>query len=308
MDIIKSLKVLTDPARLRILRLLSKDELSVADLQEILGMGQSRISMQLSQLRMAGFVDVRRSRQKSLYRAITPHQFEGLLSEILERSVAEIGEARLDDDALSLVLEQRKDTLRGYFDELAGKFGRNYVAGRSWRALTEMLMRLLPPLDIADIGAGEGTLSLMLAQSAKHIYAIDSSQKMMEFGREIASKNGVTNLEYKLGDMEKLPLDDASVDMALMHQTLHHALHPAKAVSEAFRILRTGGRMVVLDLLRHDFEAARERYGDIWLGFSRAELNEFLQRAGFEGVDISVVDRETEPPNFEIVLAMGVKR
>jgi ArsR family transcriptional regulator len=130
---------------------------------------------------------------------------------------------------------------------------------------------------------------------------------MAEYCLDIVRRNAVTNLDYKIGDMEALPLDDNSVDMALMHQTLHHASHPGKAISEAARILRPGGKLVVFDLLKHNFDTARQMYGDLWLGFSRAELNDFLEKAGFKTISVTIVDREIEPPQFEILLAMGVK-
>ena len=270
-------------------------------------MGQSRISMQLSQLRQAGFVEMRRSGQKNLYRLLTPPAAGAILTEVLAKSEGEIAEIPRDDEALRLILERRKDLLRDYFDELAGRFGRSYVPGRSWKALSEMLLRLLPPLAIADLGAGEGTLALMLAQRAQHVIAVDSSSKMAEYGAELAARSGIVNLEYRLGDMEELPISDSEVDLVLMHQSLHHALHPALALREALRVLRPGGRIVVLDLLRHDLEAARELYADVWLGFSQAELLGLLRGAGFENADVSIVDRAGEPPHFETLLALADK-
>lgn len=307
MEMLKALRLLGDKARLRILRLLASEDLSVAELQEILGMGQSRISMQLSQLKQAGLVEVRRAGQKSIYRLIVPAGISGLLTEVLEQSRTEIPETCHDDEGLRLVLNRRKDTLRTYFDELAGRFGRSYVPGRSWKALAEMLLRLLPPLVIADLGAGEGTLALMLAQRAERVIAVDSSGKMVEYGAEVAAHNGIQNLEYRQGDMEELPIADAEVDLVLLHQALHHALHPNQALIEAWRVLRPGGRLVLLDLLQHDVEAARELYADVWLGFSQAELVVWLRQAGFERIEISVVDRAAEPPHFETLMAIAEK-
>jgi len=307
MELIKALRLLSDESRVRILRLLNEEDLSVADLQEILGMGQSRISMQLSQLKQAGFVDVRRSGQKSIYRALLPAGADSLVSEVLRRASMEIAETRHDDEGLKLILGRRKDNLRSYFDELAGRFGRNYVPGRSWKALSESMLKLLPPLVIADLGAGEGTLSLMLAQGAEKVIAVDNSEKMVEFGAEIAAKNSVENLEYRRGDLEDLPIVDAEVDLVLMHQTLHHALHPQKAVHEAFRVLKPGGRILVLDLLKHDFAAARELYADVWLGFSQVELMQLLNEAGFIKIDVSVADRELDAPHFETTMALAQK-
>ena len=304
---LKALRLLGDKARIRILRLLASEDLSVAELQEILGMGQSRISMQLSQLKQAGFVEVRRSGQKSIYRLIVPAGAGTILTEVLEQSAAEIPESGHDDEGLRLVLSRRKDTLRGYFDELAGRFGRSYVPGRSWKALAEMLLRLLPPLVIADLGAGEGTLALMLAQRAERVIAVDSSGKMVEYGAELAVRSGISNLEYRQGDMEELPMAAAEVDLVLVHQALHHALHPGQALIEAWRVLRPGGRIVLLDLLKHDVEAARDLYADVWLGFSQAELVVWLRQAGFQQIEISVVDRAVEPPYFETLMAIAEK-
>jgi ArsR family transcriptional regulator len=302
---LKALRLLGDEGRVRILRLLQKEELSVAELQEILGMGQSRISMQLSQLKQAGFVEVRRAGQKSLYRLTSPPGSQAILTETLLHSGAEIQAAGQDDEALQLILSKRKDKLRGYFDELAGRFGRNYVPGRSWEGLAEVLLRLLPPLVIADLGAGEGTISLLLAQRAERVIAVDSSEKMVEYGTGVARNNGVKNLEYRLGDLEELPLADSEVDLALLHQSLHHALHPRKALEEAWRILKPGGRIVILDLVKHGFEEARDLYADVWLGFSQVELIDLLKKAQFQAIEVSVVHREEAAPHFETLMAVA---
>jgi ubiquinone/menaquinone biosynthesis C-methylase UbiE len=306
-QILRALRLLGDEGRLRILRLLQAEELSVAELQEILGMGQSRISMQLAQLKHAGLIKVRRAGQKSLYQMADPKDGAAVLSELLREAGREIATASQDDRALRLVLAKRKDKLRGYFDDLAGRFGRNYVPGRSWKGLSEMFLKLMPKLVVADLGAGEGTLSLLLTQRAERVIAVDHSQKMLEYVVEIARKNGVKNLEYRLGDLEELPLSDAEADLALMHQSLHHALHPNKAIQEAWRILKPGGRIVVMDLLKHRFEEAREMYADVWLGFSQVELMDLLRNAGFQAVEASVVHREEEAPHFETMLAIGEK-
>jgi ArsR family transcriptional regulator len=170
-----------------------------------------------------------------------------------------------------------------------------------------MLLKLLPPIVVADLGAGEGTLSLLLAQRAERVIAVDSSPKMVEYGRDIAARNGVPNLDYRIGDLEDLPIAAGEVDVALLHQSLHHAIHPARALAEAARILKPSGRIVVMDLLRHRFEEAREMYADVWLGFSEVEMTDLLQGAGFEAVEVSIVHREEESPHFETLLAVGTK-
>ena len=117
----------------------------------------------------------------------------------------------------------------------------------------------------------------------------------------------VKNLEYRLGDIEDPPIDHESVDLALFSQALHHAASPQKAVSAAHRILRDGGRVVVLDLASHSHEQARELFADVWLGFSEIELQQMLNNAGFSQIDIDVVSRENQPPNFQTLLATATK-
>ena len=301
-SILKSLRVLADVSRLRLLLLLEREELSVAELQEILAMGQSRISTHLAQLKQAGLVEDRKQGKNSLYR-LKDREWVDLLA----AAAKEVPEAADDAKALQLVLEKRRDKVRGYFDELAGKFGRQYVPGRSWKGLAETLLQLMPPMTVADLGAGEGTFSQLLAQRAERVIAVDNSAKMVEFGSRLAAENGLTNLEYRLGDLEEPPIEPGSIDLAFFSQSLHHALHPGRAVAAAHRLLKPGGRIVVLDLKRHGFEQAREMYADTWLGFSEVELRGFLEKAGFTGVQSWVVDREAQSPGLETILAMGLK-
>jgi ArsR family transcriptional regulator len=310
-SILKNLRLLSDPIRLRMLLLLEREELSVAELQDILGMGQSRISTHLAQLKHAGLVEDRRTGKSSFYRLTSlgdsSHApFRQLLT-VLHQAAGEIPEAAHDAAALRLVLDRRRDRTRAYFDELAGKFGRHYVPGRSWEGLAETMLRLLPPMVIADLGAGEGTFSQLLARRAKKVIAVDNSEKMVEYGADLARKHGVRNLQYRKGDIEELPIRDAAVDLAFFSQALHHAPHPGRAVAEAWRILKPGGRIVVLDLLRHNYEEARELYADLWLGFSEADLGRYLRAAKFKRVETSIVHREGKAPHFKTLLAIGEK-
>ena len=131
---------------------------------------------------------------------------------------------------------------------------------------------------------------------------------MVEVGTGLAETNQLENLRYLLGDIEAVPLEDASVDIALLSQALHHAQHPEKAISEAYRISKPGGRIIILDLKEHTFEKARELYADTWLGFSEKKLHSWLKAAGFENVSVSVVSKEAQEPGFETILATGVKQ
>jgi ArsR family transcriptional regulator len=302
-SILKSLRMAADPTRLRILLLLEQEELSVAEVQEILSKGQSQISMQLSQLKQAGLVEDRREGKNAFYRLTASPR----LMDLAREAASEIAEVPQDRDALALALRKRRDTMRRYFDELAGKFGRTYVPGRSWKGISEALLKLMPPLVIADLGAGEGTISQLMAQRAKRVIAIDNSEKMVEFGSELARTHGIGNLEYRLGDLEDVPIRSGTVDLAFLSQALHHAVHPERAVAEAWRILKPNGRIAVLDLNRHQFEEAREMYADLWLGFTELELDRYLKGAGFRNVETAIVHKEHESPYLETVLATGEK-
>ena len=302
-SILNSLKMISDPTRLRILLLLGDESLSVAELQQILGMGQSRISTQLSQLKKEGLVADQRSGKNNIYSAQIPLA----LGKIISEAGSELPEREKDRSSLRHILRKRKDQVRAYFDELAGKFGREYVPGRSWKGLAEAMLKILNYDTVADLGAGEGTLSQLIAQRAKKVIAVDNSEKMVKFGQNLAKENGLPNLEYRLGDIESPPIDDSSVDLAILSQALHHAEHPPKALSEAHRILKPGGRLIVLDLLQHTFEKARELYFDTWLGFPEAELAEMITSAGFSEGETAIVDREEIPPNFQTLLASAAK-
>ena len=310
-SIVKSLRLIADPTRIRMLALLREEELSVAELQEILSMGQSRISTQLAQLKQAGLVTDRRSGKHCIYAArpsLQPGKLhpDRLWSVILAAAV-EMDETGKDRAALKLVLDKRHDKARAYFNQLAGKFGRHYCPGRSWKGLAETLLKLMPPMVIADLGAGEGTLSQLLAQRARQVIAIDNSEKMVEFGAGLAREHGFANLEYRLGDIMDPPIDDASVDLAFFSQALHHAANPQRAVHAAHRILKLGGRIVILDLLKHQFEDARELYADVWLGFSELELLGFLETAKFRNPELAIVHKEEENPHFHVILAIAEK-
>ena len=306
---INLLRLLADPTRVRLLLLLEEEELSVAELQEIMGMGQSRISSHLAQLKRAGMVTDRRAGKNVYYgpKRVRRNGMQGRVNEIVRALARELPETSRDRTALKLALRKRQDQAREYFDELAGKFGRSYVPGRSWQALAHTLITLLPPLTVADLGAGEGTLSQLLAKNSRKVIAIDNSPKMVAFGSRLAKKHGFKNLEYRLGDIQDPPIAKNSIDLAVLSQALHHAIRPERAIAAAYRMLRKNGRVMILDLLSHRFEKARELYADHWLGFSEIQLHEFLEEAGFRNIDVRVVAREKQSPHFQTVLATGVK-
>jgi ubiquinone/menaquinone biosynthesis C-methylase UbiE/DNA-binding transcriptional ArsR family regulator len=305
---LKSLRTLADPTRMRIVALLEQEELSVAELQEITGMGQSRISTHLGLLQDAGLVQSRREGKRAFYRR--SERAEAPVRELIRLAgtgAMELAEHADDRINLKRVLALRQAQAQVYFNQVAGRFDRVYGPGRSWQAFGHLLLRVLPPLVVADLGSGEGLLSELLARRCRKVIAVDNSEKIVAFGAAKAKKNGLKNLEFRLGDLQNPPIPAHAVDLVVLSQALHHALDPAKALAGAHRILKVGGQIVILDLRRHQFEQAREVYGDQWLGFAESDLDRWLQSAGFRQIDISVVAKEEAPPHFETLLAGAVK-
>ena len=217
---------------------------------------------------------------------------------------------RLNHDRLAMAREvwwypYKEGTYRALLR--AGRFDRVYGPGRSWQAFGHLLLRMLPPLVVADLGSGEGLLSELLARRCKKVIAVDNSEKIVAFGAAKAKKNGLKNLEFRLGDLENPPVEPQSVDLVILSQALHHAAVPANAINSAFKMLRSGGQIMILDLLQHTFSKARELYGDRWPGFVESDLQRWLEEAGFKKIEVSVVAREEQPPHFQTVLAGAQK-
>ena len=299
------LQVLSDNTRLRLLRLLAEEELSVAELQEILEMGQSRISTHLSQIRRHGLLTDRKDGKKTFYSLNLGDSPRLDLIRVALREDSEEEFWETDQAGLTRIIDRRRRESERYFDEVAERLGKNYVPGRSWDAIGHFLLRLVPRINVADLGAGEGTLSQLLAERANKVYCIDSSKSMVRLGTDLAKKKNLSNLVYKQGDIEKVPLNSKSVDLALMSQSLHHAQHPEKALAEAYRIVKPGGQLVVLDLKKHQFEKARELYQDQWLGFGENDLYRMIREAGFLRAKVEIVAKESKEPFFETILGFG---
>ena len=305
---LKCLKALGDATRVRLVALLEREELSVNELQQITNLGQSRISTHLGLLQEVGILASRKDGKRNFYRINTnaPNEATECLRVALNGAV-EILEHSTDLAHLKRVLTERDDQAKLYFNQVAGRFDRQYGPGRSWQAFAQTLLHLMPPLDIADLGSGEGLQAELLARNARRVICVDNSKRIVDFGQRKAKKNGLKNLEFRHGDIENPPLRANCVDVALLSQALHHAEHPESAIAAAHRILRPNGRILILDLLEHDFGQARELYGDRWLGFSQNKLHEWLETVKFRKFEVNEVAREEESPYFKTMLATAVK-
>jgi ArsR family transcriptional regulator len=207
---------------------------------------------------------------------------------------------REDEARLQEVLRQRKENFETHGDV------HQLVPGRSWAAWARALGHLLPPLEVADIGCGDGYLTLEMARWARTVVGIDRSDRVLERAKALAERRHVTNVRWKKGDLAHLPLGNASLDVALLSQALHHAADPERSAAEAVRILRPGGYLLVLDLRAHDQSWVRARFGDQRLGFTDAEVERLLRRAGLNEIRVQVGSRHAGDP-FVVLIASGVK-
>jgi ArsR family transcriptional regulator len=304
-------RLLGDEARLRLLRVLAQDRFNVTELTGVLGLAQSGVSRHLGLLKDAELISEERDGAYTYYR-LAPgvrDNGHGPLWPLLESQFAAsqlTATVRADDARLQEVLRLRREN----FDQHAGpdtRDGRQLVPGRSWAAWGRALAHLLPPADVVDIGCGEGYLTVEVARWARRVVAVDRSAAVLTRARALAGRRRAANIVFKKGEIEKLPLEAASVDVAILSQALHHAADPAIAVAEAVRVLRTGGKALVLDLRAHEEGWVREKLGDRQLGFTDNALAGLLVDAGLGDVKVSVGSRRAGDP-FTVLIASATKR
>jgi ArsR family transcriptional regulator len=302
-------RLLGDDARLRLLRVLAGERLNVSELTAILGLAQSGVSRHLGLLKDAGLVSESREGGYTYYRlapGVRDGDRHGPLWPLLETAfgaAASDRAAKADEARLQEVLRLRKESFETHADaERKGQL----VPGRSWAAWARALGHLLPPLVVADLGCGEGYLTIEAARWAKRVVAVDRSGAVLEDARALARRRRVRNVDWRRGELERLPIGDASVNVALLSQALHHASDPGRALAEAARIVKPGGHVLVLDLRVHDQAWVRERLGDRWLGFKDDELERLMKTAGLARVTVSVGARKAGDP-FTVLVASGEK-
>jgi ArsR family transcriptional regulator len=299
-------RLLGEAVRLRLLRVLARERLNVTELTAVLGLAQSGVSRHLGLLKDAGLVAEEPAGGFTYYRLGTDAA-HGRLAGLWAHLQTEFDEAgaspaaRADDARLQEVLRHRRENFEAHGSD-AGQL----VPGRSWAAWARALGHLLPPLDVADIGCGDGHLTMEAAKWARRVYAVDRSAAVLQRARALARRHGAANIIWKRGEIERLPLPDASVDVALLSQALHHAADPSAALAEAVRVLKPGGRALLLDLRPHDQDWVRDRLGDHWLGFSDRALDALMRRAGLRDIRLQLGARRAGGP-FTVTIASGVK-
>ncbi len=301
-------RLLGDDARLRLLRVLRRERLNVTELTGILGLAQSGVSRHLGLLKEAGLVVEERDAGYTYYR-VAPSLSESdrpLWNALIQQfEEADHDPAvRADEARLQEVLRLRKENFETHGGD--ARDARQFVPGRSWAAWSRALGMLLPPLTVADLGCGEGYLTIEAARWATEVLAVDRSDVVLERAKALARRRRVANVVWKRGELEKLPVKDGAVDVALLSQALHHASSPARAVAEAARITVPGGRVLILDLREHREDWVRAKLGDRTLGFNDGELKRMLQDAGLRDVKVGVGASKTGDP-FTVLIAAGTK-
>lgn len=291
------LKLLADPTRVRLLALLAREELSVAELAAVTGLAQPRVSTHLGKLKEAGWVSDRRLGVSAYYRAPL---------ETLDRFDRELWQALLtgtQDPMLAQDAERLADVLAArqsgepWADRVAGDMERHYSPGRTWETLLRAFTQLLELGDVLDLASGDGVVAELIADRVRSLTCVDLSAKVVAAGRQRLA--GRTQVRFIEADMHALPLPDAQFDWVLMLQALAYSHDPVRALSEARRVLRPGGRILATVLKAHAQPGEVALYGHRNAGFTPTSIHAALEQAGLRPVRLSPAGRERRPPHFE---------
>ncbi|MDZ7268834.1 MAG: metalloregulator ArsR/SmtB family transcription factor [candidate division KSB1 bacterium] len=287
-DLLQVFKALADETRLRLLAVLAQGDFNVNELIEILRMGQSRISRHLKILAECGLVVSRREGHWTFY-SLTPPNGRVELGEAASlalKAAARLRSRETDLQQIESIVQRRRQASQRYFDRVGPEWERLQREVLDSSYYREHVLRHLPQgrESAADLGAGAGLLLPALLQRFQRVIAIDSSRTMLRVAADYVAQEmpaALARCDFRLGEIEHLPLPDAAVEAAVACMVLHHVSQPAGALAEIFRILKPGGTLVIADLLQHEVVEMREKYADLWLGFKRADLNKWLIAAGF---------------------------
>lgn len=297
-------RLFADNTRLRMLILLDDHALSVAELTQITGLAQSRISTHLGKLRDAGLLKDKRMGTSTLYTA------EVIGNDSFARSLWTTLRNGLDDEQLARDRETAEELIRArdagksWADSVAGRMESQYSPGRTWEATTRALMELIDLGEVLDIASGDGVLAELLARHAKTVTCVDISHAVIEAARK--RLHDFDNVAFHEGDMHDLPFDDNRFDQVFAMHALSYTREPGRVLEQAARVLRPGGQLILAALARHGHEATVKSYDHMNLGFSVEEVNQFIETAGLKVQYCAVSSRETRAPYFEIITASAI--
>jgi SAM-dependent methyltransferase len=299
---VDTLTLLGDENRMRLCALLRERELCVTDLVRVTGISQSRVSTHLGRLREAGFVRDRRHGAQSFY-ALSTDAFPTAVRACLEEA-ASSGDPTLEGDRKRL--HELEAERRGEVsDRLVDEMERDYSPGRTWQSLAVGIAALLRLGDVLDVGSGDGAAAAALAPYCRSLTCIDTNERLVAAARERLSGSGVVRAQ--VADVHDLPFKDGSFDSVIMFHTLTYAEHPARALAECARVLRPGGRFVLLCLDEHRQSEVTARYGERHPGFSPRAVRGLLTRAGLDVASTEVASRQVKKPHLQVVLAIADK-
>lgn len=299
------LRLLADPTRLRLIALLEREELTVAELAAITGLAQPRVSTHLAKLKEAGLVLDRRAGVSAYHRVADdlPSLTAGLWPALRAASADPL--IAQDAERLPLILAQRAAE-QNWPDTVAGDMERHYSPGRSWESFARSMVLLLELGDVLDVASGDGVTAELLAPRARSIVCVDASAKVVEAARTRLAN--YANVRVLQGDMHALPVPDASFDLVLLTHALTYSDQPKQALAEATRALRPGGRLLAATLARHGHSDIVRGYGHRNLGFETAELQSLCSGCGLEVIECRLATRERRPPHFEVLTLLARKK
>jgi ArsR family transcriptional regulator len=301
-EYVDTLNLLGDESRLRLCALLRDRELCVTDLVRVTGIAQSRVSTHLGRLREAGFVRDRRQGAQCFY-ALAANALPPAAHAVLD------GAARAHDPTLAgdqrRLAELDAERREGLPDFAADDLERYYSPGRTWQSLSAGIAGLLDLGDVLDVGSGDGAAAAVLAPYCRSLVCVDVNTRLVETATQRLAK--FPHARASVADVHALPFGDRSFDSVLLFHTLTYAAEPARALAECARVLRVGGRLVVLCLDRHEQTEITERYGELYPGFSPEGVRELLAAAGLDVRTSHVASRESKKPYLEVVLAVAEK-
>lgn len=299
-----TLRLLSDPTRVRLLSLLQREELTVAEMSTVLQLAQPRVSTHLAKLKEAGLVHVRRAGVSAYYRINNDpgSDIDGLLAVLADT----LDDALLDQDRARLpeVLATRADE-QGWADSVAGDMERHYSPGRTWETMARSLLQLLGTGDVLDIASGDGVLAELLAPHAHSVTCVDSSARIVEAARRRLQR--CDNVRVVEGDMLALKLGRKRFDLVLVMHSLTHTDHPQQVLSEAARVLKSGGRLLAVTLARHVHKAVVEPFDHRNLGFDINDLTAMARAGDLEVIECKRISRERRPPHFEVLSLLARK-
>ncbi|KYF55137.1 ArsR family transcriptional regulator [Sorangium cellulosum] len=301
-EYIETLNLLGDESRIRLCLLLRERELRVTDLVRVTGIAQSRVSTHLGRLREAGFVRDRRQGPQSFY-TLAVDTLPGTAKALLD-DASRSADPTVEGDKQRL-LELDAERRGGLPESFAGEMERRYSPGRTWQSLAAGIAALLRLGDVLDVGSGDGAAAGSLAPYCRSLTCIDSSSRMIESAKERFSTQ--PHVRAQVADVHDLPFRDASFDSVLVFHTLTYAERPPQALEECARVLRPGGRLVILSLDAHQHREITAPYGERHPGFSPSDIRAMLTRAGLDVVASDVACRESKKPHFQVVLAIADK-